>query len=348
MTVTTVPVTATPVSTASLTGTQKAAVVLLQLGRDQAARVMARLNDAEIDEITAELVRLEHINTDLAHGVMEEFHAVSIAGPNMIARGGLAFAQALLEASLGPERAHSVMDRLSTVMAGQPFEFLQHADARQVLSLLSGEHPQTVALVLAHLRPEHASAILAGLPGDTQGEVAHRIALMERASPDVVAVVAETLHRKASSVLTTQESTAVGGIQPLVEIINHSDPGTEKLILEGLEARDQALAEEIRSRMFVFGDVVLLEDRAVQLVLRTVEGASLAVALKNTSDEVKEKILTNLSERARENLVEEMELLGPTRMSTVEEARAAIVKIIRHLEESGQIAIRREGEDEYV
>ncbi|RYV50022.1 flagellar motor switch protein FliG [Pengzhenrongella frigida] len=344
MTVATVPTS----YSANLTGTQKAAIVLLQLGRERAARIMARLSEAEIDDITAEIVRLENLDPRIADSVMEEFHAVSITGPTLIARGGMGYAQQLLEASLGPDRARAVMDRLSTVMAGQPFEFLQNADARQVLSLLSGEHPQTVALVLAHLRPEHASAILAGLPAVTQGEVAHRIALMERASPDVVAVVAENLMRKASSVLTPQETSAVGGVQPLVEIINRADPGTEKQILEGLEARDKALAEEVRSRMFVFGDIVLLEDRAVQLVLRSVEGAVLSVALKGTSPEVQDKILTNLSERARENIVEEMELLGPTRMSQVEEARAGIVQGIRHLEESGQIVIRRDGEDEYV
>ena len=332
----------------SLTGAQKAAVVLMQLGRERAALVMARLEESEIDEITAEIVRLEHLDDRLAHGVMDEFYAATLVAPSRAERGGRDFATQLLEASLGPERARGVMDRLSTVLAGQPFEFLQNADARQVLSLLTGEHPQTVALVLAHLRPEHASAILAGLPGDMQGEVAHRIALMERASPDVVAIVAENLLRKASTVLTTQETSAVGGVQPLVEIINRADPGTEKMILEGLEARDKDLAEEVRSRMFVFTDIVLLEDRAVQLVLRSVEGGSLAIALKNTTDEVKDKILTNLSERARENILEEIELLGPTRMSAVEEARATIVQSIRHLEETGQIVIRRDGEDEYV
>ncbi|NMR21040.1 flagellar motor switch protein FliG [Cellulomonas fimi] len=337
-----------PSATAALSGTQKAALVLLQLGRERAARVMAQLDEQEIDEITAEIVRLENVDPTLADGVVEEFHAVSITGPGLIARGGLSYAHQLLEASLGADRARSVMERLTTAMAPQPFEFLQNADARQVMGLLTGEHPQTVALVLAHLRPEHASAILAGLPADTQAEVAHRIALLERAAPDVVAVVAGNLQRKASSVLTPQELSAVGGVQPLVEIINRADPGTEKLILEGLQVRDKELAEEVRSRMFVFGDIVLLEDRAVQLVLRSVDGATLAVALKSTSEEVRDKILDNLSERARENLVEEMELLGPTRMSTVEEARAGIVQGIRRLEESGQIVIRRDTEDEYV
>jgi flagellar motor switch protein FliG len=331
---------------ATLTGTQKAAMLLLQLGRDRAARVMAQLDVAEIEELTVEIMRMEHVDQAMADGVLEEFYDVSAVGPGV--GGGVAYAQALLESSLGTELAAGMLERLQTSMAGQPFEFLQHADARQVLSLISGEHPQAVALVLAHLRPEHASAILAGLPGDLQGEVAHRIALMERASPDVVAVIAENLQRKASSVLSVNELSAVGGVQPLVEIINRADATTEKAILEGLAARDEGLAEEVRSRMFVFADIVLLEDRALQLVLRSVETTGLSVALKGAGAEVREKILHNLSERARENLEEEIELLGPVRLSQVEDARSGIVQIIRRLEESGQIIIRRDGEDEYV
>ncbi len=331
---------------ATLTGTQKAAMLLLQLGRDRAARVMSELDVAEIEELTAEIMRLDRVDQSLADEVLEEFYAASAIGPGV--GGGMGLAQQLLEASLGHDEAAGVMERLQSSMAGQPFEFLQHADARQVLSLLTGEHPQTMALVLAHLRPEHASAILAGLPGDLQSEVAHRIALMERASPDVVQVIAETLQRKASTVLSPAELSAVGGVQPLVEIINRADPTTEKLILEGLQARDEALADEVRSRMFVFGDIVLLEDRAMQLVLRQVETSELSIALKGVSPEVRDKILRNLSERARENLEEEIELLGPVRLSQVEESRAGIVQTIRRLEESGQIVIRREGEDEYV
>ncbi len=331
---------------ATLTGTQKAAMVLLQLGRDRAARVMAQLDVAEIEELTAEILRLEHVDQAVADEVLDEFYEISLSGPGV--GGGLGYAQHLLEASIGRDQAAGMIDRLQSSMAGQRFDFLQNADARQVLSLISGEHPQTIALVLAHLRPDHASAILAGLAGDLQAEVAHRIALMERASPDVVAVVADSLRRNASTVLTPQELSAVGGVQPLVEIINRADPMTEKLILEGLQERDEALAEEVRSRMFVFGDIVLLEDRAMQLVLRQVETGELSVALKGVGDEVRAKILRNLSERARENLLEEVELLGPVRLSQVEDARASIVQVIRRLEEGGQIVIRREGEDEYV
>jgi flagellar motor switch protein FliG len=330
----------------TLNGTQKAAMLLLQLGRERAAKVMAQLDVAEIEELTGEIMRLERVDQTLADEVVEEFYSASMIGPGV--GGGLGLATQLLEGALGRDEAAGMIERLQTSMAGQPFEFLQHADARQVLSLLNGEHPQAVALVLAHLRPEHASAILAGLPPELQSEVAHRIALMERASPDVVQVIAESMQRKASTVLTPNELSAVGGVQPLVEIINRADPTTEKLILEGLQERDEALADEVRSRMFVFGDIVLLEDRAMQLVLRQVETNELSVALKGVTPEVRDKILRNLSERARENLEEEIELLGPVRLSQVEEARAGIVQVIRRLEESGQIVIRREGEDEYV
>ncbi|NKY08633.1 flagellar motor switch protein FliG [Cellulomonas hominis] len=329
-----------------LTGTQKAAMLLLQLGRERAARVMAQLDVAEIEELTAEIMRLDRVDQTLADEVVEEFYSASMIGPGV--GGGLGLATQLLEGALGRDEAAGMIERLQTSMAGQPFEFLQHADARQVLSLLNGEHPQAVALVLAHLRPEHASAIMAGLTSELQSEVAHRIALMERASPDVVQVIAESMQRKASAVLTPNELSAVGGVQPLVEIINRADPTTEKLILEGLQSRDEALADEVRSRMFVFGDIVLLEDRAMQLVLRQVETNELSVALKGATPEVRDKTLRNLSERARENLEEEIELLGPVRLSQVEEARAGIVQVIRRLEESGQIVIRREGEDEYV
>lgn len=329
-----------------ITGRQKAALLLMQLGRDRAARIMAQLDVAEVEELTGEIMRLERVDQALADEVVDEFYQVAEIGPGI--GGGLGFAQQLLEASLGKEQAAGMLERLQASMAGHSFDFLQQADARQVVSLLDGEHPQTVALVLAHLRPDHASAILAGLPNDVRGDVAHRIALMERASPDVVAVVTESLQRKASAVLAPRELAAVGGVQPLVEIINRADPTTEKAILEGLAERDEALADQVRALMFVFTDVVLLEDRAVQLVLRQVESGTLAQALKGAGEQVKDKILRNMSERARENLVEEIDLMGPIRLSQVEESRAAIVQVIRGLEESGQIVVRREGEDELV
>ena len=330
----------------SLTGRQKAALLLVQLGRERAARILEHLDVTEVEELTAEIMRLDRVDQRLVDEVVDEFCTAAQLGPGL--GGGLGFAQQVLEASLGKDQAAGMLERLQASMAGHSFDFLQQADARQVVSLLDGEHPQTIALVMAHLRPDHASAILAGLPNDLRADVAHRIALMERASPDVVAVVAESLQRKASAVLAPRELAAVGGVQPLVEIINRADPTTEKAILEGLSERDEELAEQVRSLMFVFTDIVLLEDRAVQLVLRQVETGTLSQALKGAGPEVREKVLRNMSERARENLLEEIEMLGPVRLSQVEEARAAIVQVIRGLEESGQIVVRREGEDELV
>jgi len=332
---------------AMLTGTQKAALVLIQLGNAAASRILHQLNDEEIEQITTEIARLQHVDDETVASVLDEFKASSSRSPGFN-QGGLTFARKLLEETIGRDKAAAVLERLAGQIQVQPFEFLMHADARQVVSLLTGEHPQTIALVLAHLRPEHASAIMTGFSPEIQTTVARRIALMEKASPDVVAVVAEQLKRKATAVLTTTEMSVVGGVQPLVEIINRADAATEKLILEGLAVTDPELADTIRSMMFVFADITLLEDRAIQLVLRGVENATLATALKGADDAVKEKILKNMSERARENLEEEIDLLGRVRMSLVEESRSHVVQVIRKLEESGEIMISREGEDDYV
>lgn len=329
-----------------LTGPQKAALLVLQLGRERAARVMGQLEVAEIEELAAQILRLDRIEQTLADQVLDEFYAVSVAGAGV--GGGTGLAQQLLEAALGAERASGVMQRLQTVLAPQPFEFLQSGDPHQVVPLLTDEHPQTVALVLAHLRPETASAILADLPAESQAEVAHRIALLQGAAPDVVAVVADALRRKADALLAPVETAAVGGVDPLVEIIHRADPGTSTAILEGLAGRDGALAEEVRSRLFVFADILLLDDRAVQLVLRQVETSLLSLALKGAADDVREKVLSNLSERARENLLEEIDVLGPVRLAQVEEARSGVVAAIRALEEAGQVTIRRGGEDDLV
>jgi flagellar motor switch protein FliG len=217
-----------------------------------------------------------------------------------------------------------------------------------VLSFLQDEHPQTVALVLAHMRADQAAIVLSGMPDDLQADVAHRVAVMGTTSPDVVRRVEAVLERKLSSVLQSNDVAAAGGLQPLVDIINHSDRATERLILEGLERRDPALAEEVRSQMFMFEDIVTLDDRSVQLVLRQVDSKELATALKGVSTDVRDKIMTNVSERAAANLADEIEMLGAVRLSTVEESQAKVIASIRSLEESGQIVISRGDRDEYV
>jgi flagellar motor switch protein FliG len=242
-----------------------------------------------------------------------------------------------------------ILDRLEASMNDIPFNFLSHADPRQLLSYVQYEHPQTIALILAHIPSALASSILAGLSLEVQTEVAHRIAVMDRTSPEIIRQVEAALQRKLSTVLQPDELSTIGGLQPLVDIINRADRTTERLILEALEARSPEIAEEIRRRMFMFEDIINLEDRAVQLVLRQVEPADLATALKGVGDNVRDKVTRNLSERGRENLLEEIDLLGPVKVKMVEEAQAKIVSVIRSLEDSGQIEVQRGNEaDELI
>ena len=330
-----------------LTGLRKAAILLVQLGQEKAARVLAEMREPELEELVAEVARLSSVDSSIVDAVFAEFLDL-IDASRYVAQGGLSYAKELLEGGLGVDRARDIMARLEAAISEMPFQFLRRADPRQLLSFLADEHPQTIALVLSHMSAEQASMVLSGLPPVLQTDVAHRIARMDRTSPEIVRRVEEILQRRMSSVLQPAELSAVGGLEPLIEIINRSDRATERLILEGLEGRDPALAEAIRAHMFMFEDIISLEDKYMQLVLRQVETPDLATALKGVRPDVREKVTTNLSERAAENLLEEIELLGPVRASTVEEAQAKIIKVIRALEESGQIVIRRGNDDEFI
>ncbi len=331
----------------ALTGAQKAAILLVQLGKEASAKVLAEMRESEVEAVTAEIVRLQDIDGDVADKVVTEFHQIAVAR-RYAGQGGMSFAKEILESTLGGVRAADILNRISASVMQIPFEFLHRADPRQILSFLQEEHPQTIALVLAHMAADQASIVLGGLPPSLQADVAHRIAVMESTSPEIIKSVESNLRRRLSSVLAPADLTEIGGITPLVEIINRADRATERLILEGLEGRDPKLAAEVRSRMFMFEDIVQLDDRAIQLVLRQVEAKDLALALKGVREEVRAKIIKNLSERAGENLTEEIELLGPQRLSTVEEAQAKVVNAIRVLEESGEVAIRRGNDDDYV
>jgi flagellar motor switch protein FliG len=330
-----------------MTGLRKAAVLLLQLGKENAAKVLGQMREAEVEALTAEIVRLDFVDGAVVEGIVDEFHTMLIAQRHA-AQGGMDFAREMLIQSLGSERADEIVGRLSAVFRNLPFSFLQKADARQVLSFVQDEHPQTVALVLAHMNAAQASQVLSGLAPELQTDVANRIAVMDRTSPDVVLQVESVLERKLSAVMQPADLSSVGGVQPLVDIINRSDRATERMILEGLAERNPELAELVRAQMFVFEDITSLDDRAVQLVLRQVESADLAVALKGVREDVLAKVLKNMSERAAENLREEIELLGPQRLKTVEDAQAKIVQSIRALEESGQIVITRGDDEEMV
>ncbi|MEO6701900.1 MAG: flagellar motor switch protein FliG [Jatrophihabitantaceae bacterium] len=333
--------------TRGMTGRRKAAVLVLQLDRDAAARVLSQLSEQELEEIATEIARAGDVPPEVSAAVLKEFGILQSSGDSVV-RGGLEQTRALLMSTLGEGRANELMDRLSTSMFDVPFKFLHNADARQLLNFISDEHPQTIALVLAHVPAPLASRVLAGLIGEQQADVAHRIATMDRTSPDIIRQIEANLERRMATLLVASDLSAVGGVAPLVQIINRADRGTEKMIMEGLEERDPELAEEVRSRMFMFEDLVNLEDRAVQLVLRQVEIANLAIALKGVAQPVHAKIMNNMSERAAITLAEEIELLGPVRVQAVEEAQTEVVRVIRELEESGQIIVRRGEEDEFV
>jgi flagellar motor switch protein FliG len=335
------------ITTFGLTGLRKAAILLVQLGRDKAVKVMARLPDQMVEDLTAEIVRLKEVSHDDAKAVLYEART-ALMGSDVAGRGGLELARQLLAESVGSERADEIMERLGATLAEMPFEGMRRADARQLLTFLSDEHPQTIALVLAHLSPQQSAVVLSGFDQRLQANVAHRIALMERASPDVIRLVERELDRRMSTVLGPQELSSVGGVEPLVAIINRADRSTERMILEGLETVSPELAEQVRAKMFIFEDIVTLDDKAIQLVLRNVESGDLALALKGVSSQVKEKITKNLSARAGENLTEEIELLGAVRIKQVEEAQAKVVQEIRALEQSGQIVIMRGSEEEMV
>jgi flagellar motor switch protein FliG len=330
-----------------LTGAQKAAILLLKLGPPHSSKVLKLLGDAEVTQITAEIVKAQSIRKEDSDLALTEFAALVVAGDH-VSSGGLETAQKLLEASLGEVRAGEILESLKQSLTKAPFEFLRNADPRQILNFLSAEHPQTIALVLAHVSPDMASMVVGGLPEELQREVSVRIATLDQSSPEVISMLEGQLERRLSSVVKSQATaTAADGVQTLIEILNRSDRATERSIFEGLEHHNEELADEVRSRMFVFEDIVTLDDRAVQLVLRQVDAKELATALKGVRAEVKHKIMRNMSERAAQNLEEEIVLLGAVKMKTVEEAQGAIVRVIRALEESGQVVVTR-GTDEYV
>ncbi len=329
-----------------LAGAQKAALLLMQMSKRDSSRMLQMLSQAEVSELTSEIARLSTVSESTAEGVVEEFLTQVTSRP-ATTTGGIEVAKSILESGLGKEDAHDIIEAVIASMGKVPFQFLRQADPRQILSFIQDEHPQTITLVLAHMSAELAALVMSGLSEDLQRDVATRLAVMDRTSPDVVAQVEHQLERKFSSVMQPNELSSLGGVQNLVDILNRSDRAMERLILEGLERTSPELADEIRQRMFVFEDIGGLDDRSIQLVLRQVDGKELAVALKGVKADVRDKIGRNMSERAAANLKEEIDMLGPIRIKTVEEAQGAIVRVIRALEEAGQLVLSR-GADEFV
>ncbi len=333
-------------ATEDLNGVQKAAILLIALGPEKSAQIFKHLKEDEIEELTLEIANTRSISPALKEEVIEEFYQVCLA-QQYIAEGGIGYAKELLEKALGDDRAQDVITKLTASLQVRPFEFIRKTEPSQVLNFIQEEHPQTIAMILSYLSAGQASLIIGALPPEKQADVAKRIAMMDRTSPEVIKEVERVLERKLSS-LINQDYSIAGGVDAVVNILNTVDRGTEKRIMESLEIEEPELAEEIRKKMFVFEDILLLDDRAIQRVLRDVDNSDLGVALKGANDEVQAAIFKNLSSRLAAMIKEDMEFMGPVRMKDVEEAQQKIVGIIRKLEDSAEILISRGGGDELV
>ena len=288
----------------------------------------------------------ESVSPQVKEDVLNEFYQICLA-QQYIAEGGIGYAKELLDKALGEDRAKEVITKLTASLQVRPFEFVRKTDPSQLLNFIQDEHPQTIAMILSYLTSAQAALVIGALPPEKQADVAKRIAMMDRTSPDVIKEVERVLEKKLSS-LVNQDYTIVGGVDAIVNILNTVDRTTEKHIMESLEIEEPELADEIRKKMFVFEDILLLDDRAIQRVLRDVDNADLGVALKAANEEVQNVIFKNLSKRLAAMIKEDMEFMGPVRMKDVEEAQQKVVSVIRKLEDSGEIVISRGGGDEIV
>ena len=329
-----------------LSGVQKGAILLISLGPERSAEIFKYLKEDEIEDLTLEIANTRSVTPAVKEQILEEFYQVCLA-QQYIAEGGIGYAKELLEKALGEEKAMDVIGKLTASLQVKPFEFIRKTEASQLLNFIQDEHPQTIALILSYLSASQAAMIVGALPPERQADVAKRIALMDRTSPDVVKEVERILETKLAS-LVNQDYTVIGGVDSVVEILNTVDRSTEKHIMETLEIDEPELAEEIRKKMFVFEDILLLDDRAIQRVLRDVDNGDLAIALKSANEEVQNAIFNNLSKRLAVMIREDMEFMGPVRMKDVEEAQQKIVNVIRRLEDSAEIVISRGGGDEIV
>jgi flagellar motor switch protein FliG len=330
----------------SFNNKQKAAILLISLGPDVSASVYKHLSEDEIEKLTLEISGVRTVDSHIKEDVLEEFHQIALA-QDYISQGGINYAKTVLEKALGKEQASAIITRLTSSLQVKPFDFARKADASQILNFIQNEHPQTIALVLSYLEPTKSGQILSELPQELQADIAKRIAVMDSTSPEIINEVEQILERKLSTTVT-RDYTNTGGIDSVVDVLNQVDRSTERTILDALEIQDPELAEEIKKRMFVFEDIVTLDNMAIQRVIRDVENEDLMLALKVASEEVKEIVFKNMSKRMVETMKDDMEYMGPVRLKDVEEAQSRIVGIIRKLEEAGEIVIARGGGDDII
>lgn len=332
---------------ADIPGLRKAAIFIVTLGATEAARVMKHLDREMVEDISREIAALEGISLEERERVVSEFYNLVMANAS-VERGGLAFARTMLEGSVGKEEAERLMSQIEHSIHMEPFSFLGKTESENLLTFIQDEHPQTIALILAHLVPSKASEVLVGLTASKQMEVVGRIANMEQTSPEVIKEVEVGLEKRLSGLMGTRLA-RVGGVDHVAEMLNLADRSTEKSILEAIEAEDPDLVEQIRRLMFVFEDILLVNDKGIQAFLKEIDNEDLTLALKTASDELKEKIFSNMSDRAQQMIQEDMEYMGPVRLSDVESAQQKIVDVVRRLEDAGEIIIAgRGGEKELI
>ncbi len=329
-----------------MTNRKKAAILLVALGPETAGHLFQHLTQDEIDQLSVEVARMGRVNAQLRESVIEEFHELCVA-QEFIAEGGMDAAREMLQTAFGDEKAALIVSRVMQALQVMPFDFLKKADASQITTFIQNEHPQTIALITAYLQPAQAAAILSGLPQDLRADVARRLATLDKTPPEVIREVESVLQKKLSSVVSTDFSHA-GGVKSLVEVLNYVDRSTEKTIIESLSENNPEIAEEVKKNMFVFEDIILLDDRAIQMVLKEVDTKELAVALKGVNENTAIRIFKNMSERAAAMMKEEMEFMGPVRLKSVEESQQRIVSIIRKLEDAGEIIVARGGGEEMI
>ncbi|MFD2208824.1 flagellar motor switch protein FliG [Virgibacillus halophilus] len=330
----------------TLTGKQKAAVLLISMGPEVSAQVYKHLSEEEIEKLSLEISSVKKVDTDMKDQVVDQFHQIAIA-QDYISQGGIGYAKTVLEKAFGKTEADNIINRLTSSLQVRPFDFARKADSQQVLNFIQNEHPQTIALVLSYLDAEQAGQILSSLSQELQPDIARRIATMDSTSPEIIGQIEQVLEKNLSSSYT-EDYTKTGGLQAVVEVLNGVDRSTERTILDALGVQDPELADEIKKRMFVFEDIVILDHRAIQRVIREVENDDLRLALKVASDEVKNIVFKNMSQRMAETFKEEMEFMGPVRLRDVEESQTRIVSVIRRLEDVGEIVIARGGGDDII
>lgn len=330
-----------------LTGVQKVALLFITLGPETSSTILKRLPESDIQKITYEIANISSVTSEQRQEILNEFIEINKAKDYLL-EGGIDYARELLSKALGSQRANEILSKITEAsQINRPFAIARKADAQQLLNVINYEHPQTIALILCYLQPDKAAQIMAELPEDVQSEVAYRIATMSNTSPIVVKEIEKVLESKLSNIVRS-EVTSLGGIDTLVDILNQVDRTTEKNITESLEAEDSDLAEKIKSSMFVFEDIITLGDVAIQRILREVESKELALALKGASEEVANAVYKNQSKRAAASLKEDIEFLGPVRLTDVEKAQQKIVSIIRRLDDAQEIIISRGGEDAII